>query len=137
MVCDSAHDSCKYWRSGTDLSLIYLLMHIIVIEVHVCYFHQAACIVRVPVEVVKQRRQTTALHLTAITVARRAVASEGLKGLYRGFGSTLLREVPFSIIQFSLWEALKYQWAVSNNLQQTDPLATSLCGALAGTVRKG
>lgn len=93
--------------------------------------------VRVPVEVVKQRRQTTAQHLSAISVARRAIANEGVwNGLYRGFGSTILREIPFSIIQFSLWEMFKVKLAQASGLEVLNPAGTSLCGALAGKIHE-
>jgi len=95
--------------------------------------HQAACVVRVPVEVVKQRRQTTARHSSAMAVARAAIQREGLRGLYRGFGSTVAREIPFSVIQFSLWEAFKERLAIAQGVRHLDPGPTSLCGALAGT----
>ncbi|XP_059468474.1 S-adenosylmethionine mitochondrial carrier protein homolog [Neocloeon triangulifer] len=97
----------------------------------------AACIARVPVEVVKQRRQTTARHLSALTVAKQAVRKEGFRGLYRGFGSTISREVPFSIIQFSLWEAMKSKLARMKGVDQVDPALTSLCGAVAGGISAG
>ncbi|CAB3377457.1 Hypothetical predicted protein [Cloeon dipterum] len=94
----------------------------------------AACVVRVPVEVVKQRRQTTARHLSALTVAREAVRKDGVRGLYRGFGSTVAREIPFSVIQFSLWEAFKKELAAIKGVEHVDPGMTSLCGALAGGI---
>jgi len=31
-------------------------------------------------------------------------------GLYRGYGITLLREIPFAMIQFPLYEKLKSMW---------------------------
>lgn len=93
---------------------------------------QAACVVRVPVEVVKQRRQTTARHSSAMVVARAAVRREGVRGLYRGFGSTVAREIPFSVIQFSLWEAFKGRLALSRGEEHLNTVLTSLCGAVAG-----
>ncbi|KAK7735255.1 S-adenosylmethionine transporter [Cytospora paraplurivora] len=74
----------------------------------------AACAVRVPTEVVKQRAQagqhggSSMSSLLAILGRRRAVGLAGVWGeLYRGWGITILREVPFTVIQFPLWEALK------------------------------
>ncbi|KAL9948945.1 S-adenosylmethionine transporter [Verticillium nonalfalfae] len=73
----------------------------------------AACAVRVPTEVVKQRTQagrhpSSASALASILALR---ADRGLVGvwreLYRGWGITVMREVPFTIIQFPLWERLK------------------------------
>ena len=35
---------------------------------------------------------------------------EGLAGFYRGYLTTVAREIPFSLIQFPLWEELKRRW---------------------------
>ncbi|KAG7482013.1 hypothetical protein JOB18_010616 [Solea senegalensis] len=65
-----------------------------------------ACLIRVPTEVIKQRTQaspsSTTYHILLATLRE-----EGVRGLYRGFGSTILREIPFSLVQFPLWEYLK------------------------------
>ncbi|WFD48148.1 S-adenosylmethionine transporter [Malassezia furfur] len=54
----------------------------------------AACLVRVPTEVVKSRQQTAAYgRISSLTAFRQVVAGEGVAGLYRGFGGTILREV--------------------------------------------
>ncbi|KAL9097069.1 MAG: hypothetical protein Q9165_001033 [Trypethelium subeluteriae] len=85
----------------------------------------AACAVRVPTEVIKQRAQASqfrgsAAALADILALRRADGGGGGGGgggwlrvrreLYRGWGVTVLREVPFTVIQFPLWEALKLWW---------------------------
>lgn len=50
--------------------------------------------------------------ISAINILIEACCKEGsFGGLYRGFRVTLLREVPFSLIQFLLWEGLKENWA--------------------------
>ncbi|KAJ0124726.1 PET8 related protein [Diaporthe amygdali] len=74
----------------------------------------AACSVRVPTEVVKQRAQagqhggSSLSSLMAILGRRHAVGLPGVwRELYRGWGITIMREVPFTVIQFPLWEALK------------------------------
>ncbi|KAI0441488.1 mitochondrial carrier [Xylaria telfairii] len=74
----------------------------------------AACAVRVPTEVIKQRAQaghhggSSAAALRAILGRHGAVGFAGVwRELYRGWGITVMREVPFTIIQFPLWEALK------------------------------
>lgn len=70
----------------------------------------AACVVRVPTEVVKQRAQAVQ-HPSSLAalmhIIRSNQGSEIVRELYRGGGITLLREVPFTIIQFPLWEAMK------------------------------
>lgn len=74
----------------------------------------AACSVRVPTEVIKQRAQagqhggSSAAALRAILSQHSAIGFTGVwRELYRGWGITVMREVPFTILQFPLWEALK------------------------------
>lgn len=74
----------------------------------------AACAVRVPTEVVKQRAQAGRHGGSSLSSLRHILSlrsSIGLRGvwleLYRGWGITVFREVPFTVIQFPLWEALK------------------------------
>ncbi|KAH6851047.1 mitochondrial carrier domain-containing protein [Chaetomium sp. MPI-CAGE-AT-0009] len=74
----------------------------------------AACAVRVPTEVVKQRAQagqhggSSLRSLQHILGQHRTVGLVGVwRELYRGWGITVMREVPFTILQFPLWEALK------------------------------
>jgi solute carrier family 25 S-adenosylmethionine transporter 26 len=70
----------------------------------------AGCVIRVPVEVVKQRAQA-AHHPSSWASVRHIWTSHSgvglVRELYRGGGVTLLREVPFTMVQFSLWEALR------------------------------
>ncbi|KAF8914899.1 mitochondrial carrier [Mucidula mucida] len=63
-----------------------------------------ACLIRVPTEVVKTRTQTG--QYSSSWAALRATSAAGL---YRGFGITVMREIPFTSIQFPLWEYLKAQ----------------------------
>lgn len=66
-----------------------------------------------------------------------AFKNEGLtKGLYRGFGTTIMREVPFSLIQFPLWEYLKTQWEPATGLSLT-PVSVAVCGAISGGIAAG
>lgn len=85
----------------------------------------AACLVRVPTEVVKSRMQTNDAALLIPTV--RLLLKEG--ALYRGFGITLFREIPFCCIQFPLYEFLKAKVAHHDN-----PAYAALCGSFAGAV---
>uniref|UniRef100_A0A0V0J314 S-adenosylmethionine mitochondrial carrier protein n=1 Tax=Schistocephalus solidus TaxID=70667 RepID=A0A0V0J314_SCHSO len=70
-------------------------------------------ILRVPFENVKQRTQSRP-HLSVYYVASEIVQVEGWRGLYRGFLSTMLRELPCSLIQFPVWEFTKKLFAVHN-----------------------
>ncbi|XP_037822443.1 S-adenosylmethionine mitochondrial carrier protein homolog [Lucilia sericata] len=98
-----------------------------------------ACLIRVPVEIAKQRRQTLGnkSQQGALQILWTAYKTEGLrKGVYRGFGSTIMREIPFSFIQFPLWEFFKLQWTPMTGLDST-PFSVALCGAVAGGISAG
>lgn len=95
-----------------------------------CSGEIVACCVRVPTEVVKQRTMTTQ-RLSSYEVLRKTIHSEGFLGLYRGFTSTVMREIPFSLIQFPLWEYLKKRWS-ENQRSPVQPWQSSICGAIAG-----
>ncbi|XP_071489294.1 mitochondrial S-adenosylmethionine carrier protein-like [Diadema antillarum] len=90
-----------------------------------------ACLVRVPVEVVKQRAQAT--RQWSVGILRRTVAEEGIKGLYRGYSVTVMREIPFSLVQFPLWEMAKKSWGAYQG-RPTDAWQGAVCGSLAGGV---
>jgi len=90
----------------------------------------AACLVRVPTEIVKQRRQ--AGQSSGLAIVRATLQAEGVLGLYRGYFTTLAREIPFSLIQFPLWEFLKKRVAAALGQEAAQPWQASLCGALAG-----
>jgi solute carrier family 25 S-adenosylmethionine transporter 26 len=107
--------------------------------------------VRVPTEVVKQRRQA-GLGSQGTAILRDILRTEGPGGLYRGYCTTLAREIPFSLIQvphstslspspsltpslslqFPLWEFLKKQLAEATGQATPPPWQGSVCGAVAG-----
>ncbi|GAB0091438.1 Mitochondrial carrier protein [Sergentomyia squamirostris] len=99
----------------------------------------AACLIRVPVEIAKQRRQDlTQSNRSALGILRHALRTEGfIHGLYRGFGTTLSREIPFSLIQFPLWEYFKATWSASRGGEQLASSQVAMCGALAGAIAGG
>lgn len=127
-----------------------------------CAGEIAGCVVRVPAEVVKQRAQAGQSGgrswntFTAILKTYSAPGNGGLtrviRELYRGAGVTLLRELPFTMIQFPLWEALK-AWHVgrygpsSSHLASTSSsispgeaigaIPAALYGSLSGAVAAG
>merc|ERR1712179_308383 len=70
---------------------------------------------------------------SAILVISDTIRQEGLRGVYRGYFSTVAREIPFSFIQFPLWELSKKTWS---NFQghYVDSWQSALCGAAAGGV---
>ncbi|KAF2859241.1 mitochondrial carrier [Piedraia hortae CBS 480.64] len=96
----------------------------------------AACAVRVPTEVVKQRAQagvaaSSADALRRIVVERRSWGHI-VRDLYRGGGITIMREVPFTIIQFPLWEAMK-GWRGRESAVESAAFG-SIAGAIAAAL---
>ena len=70
--------------------------------IHLITALQAACLIRVPTEVVKSRAQVSSQEGSSrpsLAAARYVLAKDGLSGFYRGFGSTIIREVGSSAMQ--------------------------------------
>ncbi|KAB8073983.1 mitochondrial carrier domain-containing protein [Aspergillus leporis] len=118
----------------------------------------AACAVRVPTEVVKQRAQaglfggSSLLALKDILALRHPDASRGVSGgygqvireLYRGAGITIAREIPFTVLQFTMWESMKEAYAnrmrtsSSGSVLDQVPASTSaMFGSVAGAISAG
>ena len=95
-----------------------------------------ACVVRVPTEIVKVQMQT-GRHASVVATLTHILKQEGVVGMSSGYAATLAREVPFSAIQFPLYEQLKRGWADRQRLASADALAPwegALCGSAAGAV---
>ncbi|KAL5110509.1 S-adenosylmethionine mitochondrial carrier protein [Taenia crassiceps] len=97
-----------------------------------------ACIIRVPCETVKQRAQGQP-HLDFGRVLSNTLRTEGLGGMYRGYISTILRELPFSLIQYPVWESLKrfmerYNRSRTGGSGSLSKGQFALCGAMAGAL---
>ncbi|XP_043266078.1 S-adenosylmethionine mitochondrial carrier protein-like isoform X2 [Colletes gigas] len=78
-----------------------------------------ACLIRVPVEVIKQRKQ-------ALLHDEHRLA---LRTLYRGYGSTVLRDLPFGLVQMPLWEYFKLCWK-----RHVERECTPIEGAISGSL---
>jgi len=96
-----------------------------------------ACLVRVPTEVVKSRVQTSAygLRASSFDAFKNIIRTNGFYGLYRGFGITIMREIPFTSFQFPLYEYLKH--ALRERLPGKRALYSheaAICGSIAGGV---
>ena len=94
------------------------------------FLFQAACLTRVPIEIIKQRRQA-GFHKSSLHILRSILSTEGFFGLYRGYLTTVFREIPFSFIQFPLWEGAKNVWSEKQG-RPVSPWQSSICGAVAG-----
>ena len=96
-----------------------------------------ACLIRVPVENVKQRRQAESVkYNSSITVMRNIFKLEGVKGFYRGYVTTVMREIPFSLIQFPIWEKLKSVWKKKQS-HEIEAWQSAVCGSFAGGISAG
>ncbi|KAL4872677.1 hypothetical protein BDV12DRAFT_183009 [Aspergillus spectabilis] len=122
----------------------------------------AACAVRVPTEVVKQRAQaglfggSSLLALKDILALRHPGPTSGAKRgygrvireLYRGASITIAREIPFTVLQFTMWEAMKEIYAkrrqqasgagLGTAVSAQVPASTSaMFGSIAGAISAG
>lgn len=108
-----------------------------------------ACCVRVPVEMVKQQMQaghhpsilSAVRHITNNVPAgattnsaggRLAVRPSGVPYLFTGMPIMLLREIPFAIIQMSLYETIKYRLNKEETLAPYYYALLPACGAFSG-----
>ena len=106
------------------------------------------CVVFVPVDVVKERLQVQRSGTAAASAAippvyrgsfdalRTIAATEGVKGVYRGYGATLLSFGPFSGFYFMFYEQLKGLALVQSVSpgEAPTPLATLACASGAGAL---
>lgn len=117
----------------------------------------AACAVRVPTEVVKQRAQaglfggSSLAALTDILSLRNPDSTGSMKGrgygrvvseLYRGAGITIAREIPFTVLQFSAWEYMKEGYLAKfsddgSGKGQVPASTSAIFGSIAGAVSAG
>jgi solute carrier family 25 S-adenosylmethionine transporter 26 len=91
-----------------------------------------ACIVRVPVDAVKQPMQAN-VYKRAVEAAQALYGKGGVRIFYQSYPLTMCREIPFAIVQFPLWEWLKHK-AVTANSGKNEALISTCCGSAAGSV---
>lgn len=99
----------------------------------------SACMVRVPAEVIKQRTQTSKVKNSSLETFKSLLRNENGEGLrrnfYRGWSTTILREIPFTCIQFPLYEYLKKKWSIYDNCEgRLQPWKGAICGSIAGGI---
>ncbi|KAM4819738.1 mitochondrial glutamate carrier 2 isoform 2-T5 [Thomomys bottae] len=70
---------------------------------------------------------------SATLIARELLRTEGLSGLYKGLGATLLRDIPFSILYFPLFANLNHL-GVSELTGKASFAHSFLSGCAAGSV---
>jgi len=99
------------------------------------------CVVFVPVDVIKERMQLQSgssgnviacpgqpVYHNTWDAVQKVVRYEGLGGLYRGYGATLLSFGPFSAFYFLLYEELKNGYANASNTTVKNLSVTSILG---------
>ncbi|CAB9499142.1 adenosylmethionine carrier 1, chloroplastic/mitochondrial [Seminavis robusta] len=108
----------------------------------------AACLVRVPTEVIKAKMQTGTggtgggLKTTIQMVLKETHGTQHnilapiFGGLYRGYAITLMREIPFAMIQFPLYEQFKLSWSDYQGVA-VSPVQAAACGSFAGAIAAG
>lgn len=97
----------------------------------------AACLIRVPTEVIKTRAQTSSYGssvASSLAAAKLVLKIDGFKGFYRGFGITVMREIPFTSLQFPLYEYLKYRLSLALDSRSLHAAEAAVCGSIAGGV---
>ncbi|KAF9465373.1 mitochondrial carrier domain-containing protein [Collybia nuda] len=94
-----------------------------------------ACLIRVPTEVIKTRTQTStygALGRSSLAAAKQVLYNDGWMGFYRGYGSTIMREIPFTSLQFPLYELLKASLSQRLGRKPLYAHEAAVCGSIAG-----
>uniref|UniRef100_A0A914YL24 S-adenosylmethionine mitochondrial carrier protein n=1 Tax=Panagrolaimus superbus TaxID=310955 RepID=A0A914YL24_9BILA len=92
-----------------------------------------ACLIRVPTEIIKQRAQASTSQKSLSMIARNIYKTNGFLGFYRGYSTTIMREIPFSFIEFPIWEFLKRKLAVYLGRDKCQPFESAVCGSIAGS----
>lgn len=94
----------------------------------------AACLIRVPTEVIKTRTQTSMYGASASSfkAATLVLQHDGIRGFYRGFLTTIMREIPFTSLQFPLYEFLKHRLSIYLDRKSLYAHEAAVCGSIAG-----
>ncbi|XP_076898129.1 uncharacterized protein LOC143551619 [Bidens hawaiensis] len=86
-----------------------------------------------PVVVLKTRQQVSSAHLSSLKTALSIIRYEGFRGLYRGFGTSLIGTVPARAVYMTALEVTKSNVGVSTlNLRFSEPTAAAAANAVAG-----
>lgn len=91
-----------------------------------------------PIEMMRTKMQSEQFKYSeVIKFMRYSIQTDGVQSLYRGLISTILRDVPFSMIYWLNYESLKtffLKRQVDKTIIYLDSMTTALCGAMAGSV---
>jgi len=94
-----------------------------------------SCLVRVPTDALKAKMQANQKGSETLTSTVRLVMKEPgiFGGLYRGYGITMMREIPFALIQFPIYEWAKTEWSAWQG-SPVSPLQAAACGSIGGSI---
>lgn len=101
-----------------------------------------ACIIYVPVDVIKERLQvqhsgvdgSSNNYRNSMDAMRQISKKEGLAGIYKGYGATLASFGPFSALYFVFYERLKAMSQQSNKNNELPFASIVLCSCSAGAL---
>lgn len=112
-----------------------------------------ACLIWVPVDIIKERLQVQSIidpqfrYKSTLHAFKQMFVHEGIEGLYKAYGATIVSFGPFSAIYLSIYEQLKYKcvhWSSTLNANEINDvsqlpvfyIALSACtaGAVAAVV---
>ncbi|KAK1434226.1 hypothetical protein QVD17_11145 [Tagetes erecta] len=86
-----------------------------------------------PVVVLKTRQQISSSHLSSLKTAFSILKHEGFRGLYRGFGTSLIGTIPARAVYMTALEVTKSNVATTTfNLGFPEPTAAAIANAMAG-----
>lgn len=88
-----------------------------------------------PLELVRTKMQSRQLSYSELRVCiRSAVAQDGLLSLWRGWGPTVLRDVPFSALYWFNYELVKAQLCEQSRVTQANFSISFTAGAVSGAI---
>ncbi|KAI3727342.1 hypothetical protein L1987_67155 [Smallanthus sonchifolius] len=86
-----------------------------------------------PVVVLKTRQQVSSSHLSSLKTAFSILRYEGFRGLYRGFGTSLIGTIPARALYMTALEVTKSNVGTSTvKLGFPEPTAAAIANAMAG-----
>ncbi|KAI3759777.1 hypothetical protein L6452_07829 [Arctium lappa] len=86
-----------------------------------------------PVVVLKTRQQVSSSHLSCLRTAFSILRYEGLRGLYRGFGTSLIGTIPARALYMTALEVTKSNvGSTTVRLGFPEPTASAIANAMAG-----
>merc|ERR1719487_2247556 len=100
------------------------------VAVAAAFGDSCACLFRVPTEVLKQRMQVG--QSASMVEALKHAVQESPLGLYRGFFAMVAREIPFSGIQFPVYETVRKLTQGDRKTGENSTVGSMGCGAVAG-----